>query len=90
MLYKTMRAIIFRGDRVEKGREIDLSEEDAARLGDDVTPAVADAAPAEPEPEVALEDMTLKQLKAKAEALGLSTEGTKADLLERIKLHQPE
>lgn len=51
----------------------------------------------EPEPpkldpvaEKPLEEMNQKELQAKAKELNLSTSGSKADLMERITLHQAE
>lgn len=87
MRYKTKVALSIKGSRVEKNTEVELSPEEAAPYGDDLTPI--DAIPAEPEasPEAPLEEMGLTELKAKAKVLGLSTSGSKAAILERITLH---
>ncbi len=89
MLYKTLCAILHKGDRVEKGKVIDLTAEDVKRLDPSEISPVADVevAPVIAEPEKPLEEMTAAELKDKAAALELSTSGTKADLLERITLH---
>jgi hypothetical protein len=88
MKYITKVALIVKGDRVRKGKEVDLTKEEAAAFGDDLTPLMEDAPEPEPEPEKAVKDMNAKELAAKATALGLSAAGTKADLLERITLHE--
>lgn len=92
MLYRTKVALAIRGDRIEKGKEIDLTAEEAAQLDPEDIEAVSDA-PQDVEEEsepIALDDMTLAQLREEAKELGLSTEGTKAAILERIKLHLQE
>lgn len=82
-------ALAVKGDRIEKGTEIELTLEEAANFDPaDITPVEAVVAePKEEEVQVSIEEMTLDQLKAKAASLGLSTSGTKADLRERIELH---
>lgn len=88
MLYKTSVAILHKGDRVPRGTELEMSQEDAARFGEQVVPA--GEAQAEPVAEVeqkALEDMTKAELEGEAAKRGISTSGTKADLIERIQLH---
>jgi hypothetical protein len=82
-----MVPIGFKGDRIEKGEEIELSAEDAARLGTDVVPVGGAVVEEIEEEEKSLDDMTKAELAAKAEALGLPTSGTKADLIEKITLH---
>lgn len=88
--YRTNAALAIKGDRIERGEEIQLSEKEAARYGDDLTPV--EAIPEEPakEPEKPIEEMSYAELKAKAKELGLSASGTMADILERIQLHQAE
>lgn len=80
------------GDRVAKGQEVELTAEEAARFGDDLTliDGTDVETPEEEAEEVPLESMTVPQLKEKAAALGLATNGSKADLLERLTLHVPE
>jgi hypothetical protein len=90
MRYITNCALQIRGDRVEKGSEIELSAKEAAGF-DPADITAVDAIP-EPEPERKLSDtpvdeMSAADLKAYAGELGLSASGSKADLLERIKLH---
>lgn len=83
-------ALAIKGERVERGAEIDLSKDELAQFDPaDLTSVDSIAAPAADEPveEKAVEDMSLAELKAKAEELKLSTSGTKADLIERIALH---
>lgn len=93
MLYRINVPLTIKGDRVEKGTEFELSDEEAKQFDPaDVTPV--DQIP-EPEPEVdlssfPLEDLSYDQLKARAKELGLSASGTKADLQERISLHLQE
>jgi hypothetical protein len=91
MQYITNCAVIVKGSRVSPGTVLDLSEEEAAPLLDLLTPH-GDAAPEEEAaPEVeqpALHTLTVAELKEKAAALGLALSGSKADLVERITLHQ--
>ena len=88
MQYKTTCAILIKGDRVEKDKVVELSHEEAKRLGTDVALVEAETK-AEPvaTPEKPLDDMSHDELKAKAEALGLKKSGSIADLRERITLH---
>lgn len=90
MLYRTLKAVIINGDRIEKNVKIELSPDAAARYGDVLEAVNAPVQKKEeekaPAPEIALEDMELKDLKAKAKELGLSDKGKKSDLIERIKL----
>lgn len=88
MLYRTNIALAINGDRVEKGTEIELSREQAAQYHkDDLSPVGTTKQEPEPEQEpVALDDMSLEQLRDEAKERGLSTSGSKAALLERIKL----
>ena len=88
-LYRTNAALSVRGDRVERGAEIELSDAEVANLDPadlslaSGTPSTVDEAPGV----VALEDMTHTQLKEYAKELGLGASGSKADLQERIALH---
>ncbi|MCR2833483.1 SAP domain-containing protein [Parerythrobacter lacustris] len=88
-VYRTNVALLVNGDRVEKGTEVELSDEKAAGFDPvDLSPVSGVPTPAEePEEVVSLEDMNLAQLKDRAKELGLSTGGSKADLQERIQLH---
>lgn len=88
MMYKTTCAVVIKGDRVEKGKVVDLSLEDATRLGNDVVPVEAEKK-AEPvaTPEKPLEELNHAELKEKAKELNLKQSGSIADLRERITLH---
>lgn len=89
MLYETTCAILWKGDRVVAGTTIEMSAEEAARLGGNVVPAgqTTEAAPAAEVVEKALGDMSKAELEEAAAARGITTSGTKADLIERIQLH---
>lgn len=84
----TKVALSIKGDRTEKGVEVELTTEEVAAFDPaDLAPVspVEEEKPAEA-PKVALEDMAHAQLKAKAKEFGLSTAGSVADLRERIAL----
>lgn len=88
--YITNVALSIKGDRIEKGTELELTAEDVAHLDPvDVTAVDGASAPAveEPAPDVPLEEMSQALLKERAKELGLSAAGSKADLQERIMLH---
>ena len=90
MRYITTVALGIKGDRFEKGAEIELTAEEAAMFDpSDLVPAGSVAAPSAevPATDVSIEDMSLAQLKARAKELGLATTGSKADIQERITLH---
>ncbi|MER0170356.1 MAG: hypothetical protein DU489_07080 [Nitrosomonas sp.] len=89
MLYKTNCAVLIKGDRVGKGKVVDISPELAERLGADVVPVdIAPVVETKPEPEEKpLDEMSHDELKAKAESLGVKKSGSIADLRERITLH---
>jgi hypothetical protein len=88
MLYKTTCAVVLKGDRIEKGKVVDLSLEEATRLGTDVVPVEAETkAEPVPTPEKPLEEMNHAELKEKAKELNLKQSGSIADLRERITLH---
>ena len=89
MQYRTTCAVLIKGDRVEPGTVVELEPEKAKNYGSDLVPLTAEAEvqEPEPEPEKPLDEMTADELRTKAEELGLSKSGTKADLLERIALH---
>ena len=88
MLYRLIVPLLIRGDRVERGTEIELSEEQAARFDPaDITPVSGEIViEEEATAPVALEDMSHQQLKDRAKELELSAAGSKADLVERITL----
>ena len=92
MLHKTTEAIILKGDRIEKGKIVDVDAATVAQFGGALVPADSDSAPAAPkEPQVVektVEELSFEELKTKAKELGLSTKGSKADLIERIKLQK--
>ena len=86
--YKVLRPIGY-GGRRERGEVIDLSDEQAASLPPDAIQLLSTVA--EPPKEVALEERPLETLKVTelrelASKLGLKTDGSKADLVERINL----
>lgn len=86
----TQVALSIKGERVEKGTEIELTAEEAAHLDPNDYAPVEDA-PVEEAPapaEVPTEELSLAELKERAKALGLSASGSKADLQERIALHE--
>lgn len=88
-MYKTTRAILYKGSRFEKKQIVDIPKEEAERYGDGLVPyiaetaAVSDEAEAEEQP---VDDLSYEELKAKAEELGLKKSGSAADLRERIAL----
>lgn len=87
MRYVTNCPISLKGDRVEAGVEIEVSMEDAARLGADISPAAGQTVAEERAEPVPVTEMSYDQLKAQAKELELSQAGSKADLIERITLH---
>lgn len=89
MLYRTRCALIVLGDRVEKGQVVNLTEDQAAPLMGDLKPIGSGpviAEEAKPE-DKKIEDMSRLELVELAEKEGLSSKGTKADLVERLTLH---
>lgn len=92
MLFKANCAVIVNGARIEKGGVVDISPELAASIGTDYLVSAESAT--KPAEEVvvddstpkSLEDLSLAELKEEAKKLDLVTSGTKADLVERIKL----
>lgn len=82
-------ALSIRGERVEKGTEVELSNQDWPHFDPrDITPLddVIEEAPASAV-ETPIEEMSHAELKERAKELGLSATGSKADLQERISLH---
>lgn len=91
MLYTANVPLLVKGDYIRRGQEFELSAEDAKQFDPaDITPvgAVEEVPEPEPEEETDPEEMTHEQLKERAKALGLKTGGSKADLQERIRLHE--
>jgi Arc/MetJ family transcription regulator len=85
--YITTCALSVKGTRIEKGQEIELDDDfakglasDLIKVGDEVVTETVKA------DEVSTDELSLEELKAKAKELGLSTRGSKADLIERISL----
>lgn len=78
------------GDRIEKGKIIDINEEYKNRLDpkdyEVVGEKAIESAVKTDESDVSLEDMKVSDLKDKAKSLGLSDKGNKKDLIERIEL----
>lgn len=91
MLYKTTCPISYKGSRVERGVELDISPKEAANYAGDLVLAddtnVEEEKVAEPKE---LQDMSNKELVARAKELGLKTTGSNSDLVERITLHLQE
>lgn len=89
--YRANVAISIKGDRIERGAEFDASADDVAHIDpEDITEVGATpATEAEAQAvDVPVSEMSVAELRAKAKELGLTTTGTKADLQERISLHQ--
>lgn len=90
MLYVTNVAMQIKGDRVEKGTEIELSDREVENLDPrDLTLANA-VREEEPEIDISsipLAEMDRSQLQEYAKELGLSASGSKAALHDRIQLH---
>jgi len=89
-LYKAECAFSNQGTRVEKNETLELDENFAKGLGVDVSEVIDSV---EKKEEVQTEsapigDFSLSELRAKADELGLSKGGSKADLIERISLAQ--
>lgn len=90
MLYKTTCAIVYKGERVDRGSVVEMSEKVAANFGGDVVKhngeeeVVAEEATVEVKD---IKDMSKDELVAEAEARGISTSGSKAALIDRITLH---
>lgn len=85
--YTANCAFSYLGTRVEKGTVIELDEKYAIGLGDDVSEVGTKAVEvAETPDEGSLDELSIAQLRAKADVLGLSKAGSKADLIERISL----
>jgi len=90
--YLTNVALAIKGDRVEKGTEIELTDEEAAIFDPaDITPMNAIPAPQVDQVVdlalIPLDELSYEQLKSRAKDLELSASGSKADLQERIRLH---
>lgn len=87
MRYKALQAVIVRGDRVERGQEVDIDPVLAHSIGVLYLVPVAEVVEVQAEPvAVPLADMTRAELIEEAKRLGLSSNGTKAELLERLTL----
>ena len=93
MLYKANVPLIIRSDYKKKGEEFDLTADEAKQF-DPADIIAVSAIPPEPtpkpEPNIPVDEMNHEQLRAKAKALSLSSAGSKADILERIKLHEED
>lgn len=91
MLYKALCALSIKGTRVERGEVVEVDEVYAASIGTD---SLVPLEPVKEEPqeikaeEVPLEDLPKDDLADLCDKAGLSTKGTKADLIERLKLYQ--
>ena len=90
MQYVTKCAILIKGDRIPRGATVELDAELAKIHGDEIVPVAGKTPEPAPEPEKAIEDMSVQELKEKAISLGLKGTGSKADLIERLTLHNGE
>lgn len=87
-LYKLNSSLSIFGERVPRGSEIELTDEQVAHFDpSDITLVSATVEPVAEAIVVPIEEMSHLQLKEHAGQLGLSTAGSKAALLERIQLH---
>lgn len=85
--FKTLCAIAY-GGRIEKGSIVELPDDVAKAYGAGYVELVDDTAEVDHVvADKAIDDMSLLELRAKAEELGLKTAGSKADLIERLTLH---
>jgi len=85
--YKTLCAIAY-GGRIEKGSIVELPDDVAKAYGREYVVPADDADEVDHVVEnKSIDDMSLLELKSKAEELGLKTSGSKADLIERLTLH---
>lgn len=85
--YKTLCAIAY-GGRIEKGSIVELPDDVAKAYGREYVVPADDADEVDHVVEnKSIDDMSLLELKSKAEELGLKTSGSKADLVERLTLH---
>lgn len=87
--YEVLKPIGF-GGRREKGEILELTQAEAENFGADYVQEVGTAPKVSAGDETPIEKMKLAELREKAEKLGLDTEGSKADLVERITLHLQE
>ncbi len=81
--YKVQYAVDFHGDRLDPKSQVDLTEDEASALGDAVAPVKAPAGvPIEKE----TDELSVPELRARCRELGLPSDGSKADMLDRIRL----
>jgi len=84
--FKTLRPLGISG-RVEKGQVVYLTADEArAYSANDLIPLSASVETPVTEDVRALDELSLSELRVKAKDLGLTTSGSKADLIERIQL----
>ena len=86
-LYKILNPIGF-GGRIERGEIVELPDEVAENYGPDYVTLVVTETETEvvSDTEGDLTKLTVAQLRIKAGEMGLTTTGTKADLIDRITL----
>jgi len=89
--YKVLQPIGY-GGRQEKGTILEIEESYAEAIGSDFVVEVGkdEVASSEAGSETSVDEMSLAELKDKAKELKLPVGGSKADLIERIKLAQTE
>lgn len=90
--YKILNPIGY-GGRIERGAIVELPDEVAKAYGAEyVEPYTGEVVKAQEEKveEVPLSKLSVAQLRAKAKDMNLDTEGSKADLIERITLASAE
>lgn len=87
-LYRLKCALSIRGTRVTQGEIVEMTPEAALQYGDDLVllQEVVSKPEVATEEKKALDSMSKQELVEEADRLGLSTSGTKADLIERIQL----
>ena len=87
--YKVLKPIQH-GDRIEAGEVVEMSDDIAKAFGPAYVELYEEVEEVEvvEEEEKSLEEMSKKELQAKAEELGLATDGSKADLIERLTINE--
>ncbi len=84
-VYEVLHPIAW-GGRLERGETVEMTDEEASAFAPGMLKSAGTVAPKADEEVVAVADMNLTQLRAKAKELELDASGSKADLIERITL----